>query len=82
MTRPEDDGLRRLRLVRDPLLADGWPDWLDSTVVDADGPAIVLKAGTDEAVVAEVRRRAEPHGVRVQLGGGSSFGWSATPPEG
>lgn len=70
------DDLKRLRAFRGLLLEDGWPDWLDSTWTDADGPAVGVKADTPADVMAELRRLAEPHGVRIVVGGGSYFGWS------
>ena len=58
----------RLNSVFALLIADGWPDWLDSTFIDASGPTVQLRPDAPPEARAEVERLAAAHGLLVTVG--------------
>ena len=59
---------KRLDHVTALLTANGWPDWLDSTFVDASGATVQLRPDASAQARAEVERLALAHDLRVTVG--------------
>lgn len=65
MTQTDADRLDRVVAV---LLKDGWPDWFDSSFVNAGGPTVRLRPGTPEHARLAVEDLCRRHGVTVTEG--------------
>lgn len=57
--------VERLDYVSNILTADGWPDWLDSTFIDALGPTVHLCPDAPAEAMAELQRLAATYSLRV-----------------